>query len=133
MSSRKSQCGLLCITLLLFLAGGVSAQEFRATVKGQVVDTSQAAHTRGNPESLVVIKIKPLNAARRQPVFLLKYRETTGGVARQAAVIVADPKIAAGVFTKRRGGIMDRHAVGFRVIMIGFRCPLPFEQAIPLS
>lgn len=35
--------GTLAAALLLALAGGVAAQEFRATIRGQVVDTSQAA------------------------------------------------------------------------------------------
>ena len=35
--------GLLGAALLLAAAAGVTAQEFRATVKGQVVDSSQAA------------------------------------------------------------------------------------------
>jgi hypothetical protein len=35
--------GVLAATLLLVLAGGVAAQEFRATIRGQVVDSSQAA------------------------------------------------------------------------------------------
>jgi hypothetical protein len=35
--------GLLSVTLLLAMAGGVTAQEFRATVKGQVVDGSKGA------------------------------------------------------------------------------------------
>jgi len=48
MVRRKSQRGLWCISLLalltlLVMAGSVSAQEFRATVKGRVLDSSQAA------------------------------------------------------------------------------------------
>ena len=39
----KSHCGLFCALLLLATAGGAAAQEFRATVKGQVADTSEAA------------------------------------------------------------------------------------------
>ena len=39
----KSYHAFLSTVLLLALAGGAAAQEFRATVKGQVVDTSQAA------------------------------------------------------------------------------------------
>ncbi len=39
----KSYDALLSTALLLVLASGVAAQEFRATVKGQVVDSSQAA------------------------------------------------------------------------------------------
>ena len=35
--------GLLGVAILLVLTGSVTAQEFRATVKGQVVDTSQAS------------------------------------------------------------------------------------------
>ena len=34
---------LVGVAILLGLTSGVSAQEFRATVKGQVVDSSQAA------------------------------------------------------------------------------------------
>ena len=34
---------LLGVAILLGLTSGVAAQEFRATVKGQVVDSSQAA------------------------------------------------------------------------------------------
>ena len=40
---KKSYHALLSTALLLALAGGAAAQEFRATVKGQVVDSSQAA------------------------------------------------------------------------------------------
>lgn len=43
MIRKTSYQGLLVGALLLAMAGGVSAQEFRATVKGQVVDSSQAA------------------------------------------------------------------------------------------
>ena len=43
MSRMKSYRGLLSVALLLAVAGGASAQEFRATVKGTVVDSSQAA------------------------------------------------------------------------------------------
>src|ERR687897_3424911 len=39
----KSYHALLSTALLLALAGSAAAQEFRATVKGQVVDSSQAA------------------------------------------------------------------------------------------
>src|SRR5215203_785817 len=39
----RSSCGLLCAALILAMASGVFAQEFRATIKGQVADTSQAA------------------------------------------------------------------------------------------
>ena len=39
----QSYRGLLAAVLLLVMAGGVGAQEFRATVRGQVVDSSQAA------------------------------------------------------------------------------------------
>ena len=35
--------GLLSAALLLVTAGGVAAQEFRATVRGRVVDSSNAA------------------------------------------------------------------------------------------
>src|SRR3989337_1419877 len=34
---------LLCVALLLAAASGATAQEFRATVRGQVTDSSQAA------------------------------------------------------------------------------------------
>ena len=40
---RSVRNGLLCAALLLATAGGVAAQEFRATVRGKVVDSSQAA------------------------------------------------------------------------------------------
>ena len=43
MMKTQSYHGLLGAALLLAMAGGVTAQEFRATVKGQVVDSSQAA------------------------------------------------------------------------------------------
>ncbi|MBW8868685.1 MAG: carboxypeptidase regulatory-like domain-containing protein, partial [Acidobacteria bacterium] len=43
MSRMKSCQGLLGVALLLVLTGSAAAQEFRATVRGQVVDTSQAA------------------------------------------------------------------------------------------
>jgi Carboxypeptidase regulatory-like domain/TonB-dependent Receptor Plug Domain len=43
MMRARSFCGLLCAALMLACAGSASAQEFRATIKGQVVDTSQAA------------------------------------------------------------------------------------------
>ena len=39
----QSYRGLLAAALLLVMASGVGAQEFRATVRGQVVDSSQAA------------------------------------------------------------------------------------------
>ena len=39
----QSYRGLLAAALLLAMASGVGAQEFRATVRGQVVDSSQAA------------------------------------------------------------------------------------------
>src|SRR5688500_19172770 len=39
----ESYRGLLGVALLLAMAGGVTAQEFRATVRGQVVDSSQGA------------------------------------------------------------------------------------------
>jgi Carboxypeptidase regulatory-like domain len=38
----RSFCGLVCAALLA-TAGSAAAQEFRATIKGTVVDTSQAA------------------------------------------------------------------------------------------
>ncbi len=43
MMKPQSYRGLLVAALLLAMAGGVTAQEFRATVRGQVVDPSQAA------------------------------------------------------------------------------------------
>ena len=43
MMSLRSYQTLLVVAVLLAVAGGVTAQEFRATVKGQVVDSSQAA------------------------------------------------------------------------------------------
>ena len=43
MTRMKAYDGLLCVALLLAMAGGAAAQEFRATVKGQVVDSSQGA------------------------------------------------------------------------------------------
>jgi hypothetical protein len=43
MMRARSFCGLLCVALTLATAGSASAQEFRATFKGTVVDTSQAA------------------------------------------------------------------------------------------
>ena len=39
----RSCCGLLCVALILALASAAYAQEFRATIKGTVADTSQAA------------------------------------------------------------------------------------------
>ena len=39
----RRYCGLFCAALLLLSVSSVSAQEFRATVKGQVVDSSKAA------------------------------------------------------------------------------------------
>src|SRR5829696_1943520 len=39
----RSFCGLVCAALILAMAGSASAQEFRATIKGTVADTSQAA------------------------------------------------------------------------------------------
>jgi hypothetical protein len=39
----RSLSGLLCFALILATAGSAAAQEFRATIKGTVVDTSQAA------------------------------------------------------------------------------------------
>jgi hypothetical protein len=39
----RSCCGLVCVALVLALAGSAYAQEFRATIKGTVADTSQAA------------------------------------------------------------------------------------------
>src|SRR5688500_19862326 len=38
-----SHYGLLGVVLLLATAGGVNAQEFRATIRGQVLDTSGGA------------------------------------------------------------------------------------------
>ncbi len=43
MMKVRSCCGLVCVALVLVLASGAYAQEFRATIKGTVVDTSQAA------------------------------------------------------------------------------------------
>jgi carboxypeptidase family protein/TonB-dependent receptor-like protein len=43
MMKIQSYRGLLAAALLLVMAGSVGAQEFRATVRGQVVDSSQAA------------------------------------------------------------------------------------------
>ena len=43
MMRTRSTHGLLGVILLLAAAGGAAAQEFRATVKGQVVDASQGA------------------------------------------------------------------------------------------
>src|SRR4026209_2788928 len=39
----KSYHALLSTALLLVMASGVAAQEFRATIKGQVVDSSKAS------------------------------------------------------------------------------------------
>ena len=39
----RSSCGLVCAALILALANSAFAQEFRATVRGRVVDSSQAA------------------------------------------------------------------------------------------
>src|SRR5687767_7335790 len=43
MMKTRSYAGLVCTALVLALAGTAGAQEFRATVKGHVADTSQAA------------------------------------------------------------------------------------------
>src|SRR5262245_13291534 len=43
MMRARSFCGLVCAALLLAIAGSAAAQEFRATIKGTVADTSQAA------------------------------------------------------------------------------------------
>ena len=43
MMRMKSCQGLLIVAMLFAMAGGATAQEFRATVKGQVLDSSQAA------------------------------------------------------------------------------------------
>ena len=43
MSRMKSCQGLLGVAILLVLTGSAAAQEFRATVRGQVVDSSQAS------------------------------------------------------------------------------------------
>jgi hypothetical protein len=43
MKSIRSYHGLLCAAIVLATASGAAAQEFRATVRGQVVDSSQAA------------------------------------------------------------------------------------------
>ena len=39
----RSNCGLVCAVLMLAMAGVAGAQEFRATIKGTVADTSKAA------------------------------------------------------------------------------------------
>jgi hypothetical protein len=39
----RSYFGLFCVALVLAMASGAAAQEFRATIRGQVVDSSQAA------------------------------------------------------------------------------------------
>src|SRR3954465_8288240 len=43
MMRTKSCEGLLIVAILLAMVSGATAQEFRATVKGQVVDSSQAS------------------------------------------------------------------------------------------
>ena len=43
MTRSKSYAGLLCAALVLTMAGAAAAQEFRATVRGRVVDSSQAS------------------------------------------------------------------------------------------
>ena len=44
MMKVRSCCGLLCVALMLAKpVGSAGAQEFRATVKGPVADTSDAA------------------------------------------------------------------------------------------
>ena len=43
MMKVRSSCGLVCAALILALANSAFAQEFRATVRGRVVDSSQAA------------------------------------------------------------------------------------------
>src|SRR5689334_7962620 len=43
MRRSRSIGGLLCAVLLLVMTGRATAQEFRATVQGKVVDSSQAA------------------------------------------------------------------------------------------
>ena len=43
MMRTRSYYGLVCAALVLAMAGGATAQEFRATIKGTVADTSQAA------------------------------------------------------------------------------------------
>ena len=43
MARMRCYQALLCVAILLVLTGSARAQEFRATVKGQVVDTSQAS------------------------------------------------------------------------------------------
>ena len=43
MKTIRACHSVLCIALLLAFASATTAQEFRATVKGQVVDSSQAA------------------------------------------------------------------------------------------
>ena len=39
----KSQAWVMCAVLVLAVAGTARAQEFRATIRGQIVDTSKAA------------------------------------------------------------------------------------------
>ena len=43
MLTTQSYRGLLAAALLLATAAGAGAQEFRATIRGQVVDSQQAA------------------------------------------------------------------------------------------
>jgi hypothetical protein len=43
MMRSKSYAGLLCAALVLAMAGAATAQEFRATIRGRVMDSSQAA------------------------------------------------------------------------------------------
>ena len=57
MTRTRSYVSALCTIALLISAGAVSAQEFRATVKGQVVDASQAAL----PGATVTVKNQETN------------------------------------------------------------------------
>ena len=43
MKTSRSGKAVLCLAFLLLVAASATAQEFRATVKGQIVDSSQAA------------------------------------------------------------------------------------------
>jgi hypothetical protein len=43
MMRRQSYAGLLVVTMVLAIAGSAAAQEFRATIRGQVLDTSKGA------------------------------------------------------------------------------------------
>src|SRR5262245_8875785 len=72
----KSCKGLLAVVLLLAAAGGAAAQEFRATIKGQVVDSSKGAlpgatGTVQHAESYE-IATAPSNGGRNYPVPVLR-------------------------------------------------------------